>query len=530
MAQLNINTCTTRQLTNLQGIARPLAEAIIELRYRNNGIQRMDELLELPGMTRTKYQILCRRFCLAVQPLVLGFTKGRIFSKIPASSTEFICQGQSVRSKRDERPEPAGPAWRLEGQEQEGPLSLPTFKDKTSTDHNDKPLSNPRFGHTIHSKECSKKNQGRAPGVHLSQSHQAQAQCRPYPNKIAWSNDVKDTFPHLGGHTFTGQEPAVTLRATTSGDNINFSCTIDKRLLANPVQPYPDASQEWTLANHSYDMAITKVATENNTPPCQKEKLKRRPRSEGMHSSRSSLGEEYPGSGKPAAMAKDGELCWAACREPSVSTVVASTKTASSSGPDVCVLSTENLLLYDRRNRMTVRERRVYIEQWLRHVHDTFFEMMKPCSDIPSLEKNTPRIITKQRRQNPPLMIGPSARLNHRRDHFQLHHSVELKKRCWRKTPNQPLAARLTKSATAPDEDVVTDSHTDPINILHTRAVKSGLPSTNRLHGAQCVRGPDAVKIKHLINNYMKPRTEINNNVTDGLQNKVEIGRSIKLR
>ena len=52
----NLNTCTVEDFVeNIQGCSKELAEAIIQHRAKIGAFKKLDELLDVPGMTKAAY-------------------------------------------------------------------------------------------------------------------------------------------------------------------------------------------------------------------------------------------------------------------------------------------------------------------------------------------------------------------------------------------------------------------------------------------------------------------------------------------
>jgi competence protein ComEA len=57
-ARLDVNAATVEQLENLPGMNRQRAETIVRIRERNGPYRRVEEIRQLPGITKRQYERL----------------------------------------------------------------------------------------------------------------------------------------------------------------------------------------------------------------------------------------------------------------------------------------------------------------------------------------------------------------------------------------------------------------------------------------------------------------------------------------
>jgi competence protein ComEA len=55
---INLNTATVKELESLPGIGPALARRIVDFREKRRGFKRVEELLEVPGISERKWKMI----------------------------------------------------------------------------------------------------------------------------------------------------------------------------------------------------------------------------------------------------------------------------------------------------------------------------------------------------------------------------------------------------------------------------------------------------------------------------------------
>ena len=229
----DLNWCTVRHFTTIPGIDQAVANAIVRYRRTNGSFKYFDELWRVSGMNRSKYQILRRHF------RVPGERPPPVGSKLPyarmtltESMMDFVCQGQSFTSPRDmAHPPPHPQKPKAKDAVMPGSVTLNPAKGRRDeavpmeTDHmrQDAALTSPQQIQPLPLKR------------RLQSAEVDQRLLRAAERKLCARK--KQTQLELSKSKSAGSQPrkpSFVLRTSPSGNNINLSCTIDKRILKQP--------------------------------------------------------------------------------------------------------------------------------------------------------------------------------------------------------------------------------------------------------------------------------------------------------
>ena len=210
-------------------------------------------------MNRSTVQLLAKHFRISIpKPVILNAKTPQARLSLTESMIDFVCKGQSVTgSGHDMRTPEAVPS----GTTRNGTrYRIPSKDDKATHSKDDLPMrvkitkkSSSNIGNGKKNSSREKVNgrpaQKSAPierEISKSQTEARHKSANPFASnkyKIAKGNqpDQQESQAILDGTNLEEQDPgsqnqpAITLVTTPSGNNINFSCTIDKRFLKHPT-------------------------------------------------------------------------------------------------------------------------------------------------------------------------------------------------------------------------------------------------------------------------------------------------------
>lgn len=255
MAQVDVNTCNARQLSAIPGIQKQLATAIIRWRQEHGHINMMEDLWHVDGMNRSKFQILRRHFCVGEgESGVVPVGESPVgYVRTPGS---FLCQGQSVHGdglrlhadKSDERS--ASPRRSIKHRltntgSQYSSCEELKKKSCRSAVITGQSINTPRSSITssnhINSKSHSPRRSAQAPhkGALLDSTMEQDPPAveDQVPRRCITSLGHRPPTQDSLKEQVASDKPGFVLQPSVSGNNINVTCTIDKRLLSNLKGP-----------------------------------------------------------------------------------------------------------------------------------------------------------------------------------------------------------------------------------------------------------------------------------------------------
>jgi len=255
MAAVDVNTCNARQLSAIPGIQKQLATAIIRWRQEHGQINMMEDLWHVDGMNRSKFQILRRHFYAGEGESGIMQAGETPVGYVRAPSS-FMCQGQSVHGdgirlqteKSDERsvsPRRSIKHRLTNSGSQYSSCEELKKKSCRSAILTGQSINTPRSSITssnhVNSKTLSPRRTSLPKGSLLDTTMEQEPPA------------VEDQVPQRCvtslGHRAQQQQnlmelkeqvadkPGFVLQPSESGNNINVTCTIDKRLLSNLKGP-----------------------------------------------------------------------------------------------------------------------------------------------------------------------------------------------------------------------------------------------------------------------------------------------------
>ena len=357
---------------------------------------------------------------MAAQPAVLGIHNPRVSSSLCLAQsiglTQFVCQGNSIstRSSRagpypnreqDEgvhqvaRPSPtetcSGHEAPKEGEgrahrQKERPTKARAAKENTGPPSDKMKLYKYNRGM---SNAATNGSQWSRIGIRSSNA------VRVRDNQVPMaSHPVEQTLPEtVTDSRVSPNDTSLTLRPSASGNNINLSCTIDRRLFVGRGQEQrSDVGLRWSLvANRpkttgpSSDMfAIDAVANENDTVfKAVKSNHSSENAPEEVHS-KDSIPDEGIDSGRISPKITNvGVNVRRFLSQNTPSYTPNETFHSVSAPPDLPRLSNETMLLFDHHSRLSDSERRQLIEAWIGDVNDA--RCMHYTSAPPPSERTT---------------------------------------------------------------------------------------------------------------------------------------------
>lgn len=391
MAQLDLNACCARQLSAIPGIEKHLADAVIRYRQAHGGrIQYMEELWKVDGVNRAKFQILKRHF------QITGDIETIAPQHIRRSTTSFICKGQSVTGEGGLQQAATGNALRIITSEltklndDDGGsnmirrpvkhrlphaagfsrpkdednkracrsctsaavvtgrgLSTPRNSQLTQSMLKQQPLiqMNPstnnghqnmlgRRSFSPGDTELYEPKTQRTPSVYAQ---------RPKATEII---DGVDVAAHHGA-----DKPGFTLQPSASGNNINVTCTIDKRLLSNLQAPVAIHLQK----NPVEDFPVTSsmLPSRQHCVLCNEAAQKSLVQDKGC----THLGKDYNTTSDYVTAAQ-------------ATSSSADSGKVSSEASVVNSLNLENMLRFDRLHRTNAEEKIQHMETWVTEVNE----------------------------------------------------------------------------------------------------------------------------------------------------------------
>lgn len=270
MAQVDVNTCNAQQLTAIPGIEKQLATAIVRWRQDHGAIDHMEDLWHVDGMNRSKFQILRRHFCVAQQPQQqqqqqeevpgTGAPAGDNPRCMRTSPGSFLCQGQSVHGgdglrmhvdKADQRSSsPRRSVKHRLPQHGSQYSSCEELKKKTCRSQaiiTGQNINTPRSSITS-SNHISKTHSPRRTDI-IQQLHRSSLDATMEQDPPAVEDQLTRRSTTSRSYAprnqedlaalkdLTADKPGFVLQPSVSGNNINVTCTIDKRLLSNLKGP-----------------------------------------------------------------------------------------------------------------------------------------------------------------------------------------------------------------------------------------------------------------------------------------------------
>ncbi len=415
----DINACTSRQLTVLPGIDKRLSDNIVFYRQKHGGFKHFDELWKVSGMTRSKMKLLKRHWCVPGQkPLVAGGVLPYAKLSLDESMMDFVCRGKSLPSQ-DADPEEAEPEYRRrsarprDSAKRRDARQSRALERKPRPDKNDASISPTRQNSKVNvpsgenleaecsgirqvvcSKELSKSKADKKPveeekyleDLELLQSF------APHRVRQAWDESG-------GGGGVSGSkakpQPTVTIETSASDNNVKFSCTIDKRLLRHQTsmalqldelmmgqnadnngekqrekpngKPAAEPLSSPMTQPHDQRYLVKDVIFPPNTPrspddkPGDSKSNDKESCSGGKSEEKAREKADVPRQQAPAELPSLDQKDQAA---PLV------TQPKADHFQTVAHLTRENILLHERRNRVSDDEKRQIIECWVSDVND----------------------------------------------------------------------------------------------------------------------------------------------------------------
>lgn len=376
----DVNWCTARHFTTIPGIDQGVANAIVRYRRTHGSFKYFDELWRVSGMNRSKFQILRRHFKVpGERPPPVGAKLPYARLALTESMMDYVCQGQSLASPRALTSQRSTPnaKWKARLRQDE---PMETDADRTlasSQQISSTPVK--RF----HSAEVDERLLSLAEKKLRAKRRQADAE-HSKQNKSAGSQP---------------RNPSFMLRTSPSGNNINFTCTIDKRILKQPADPaapgtatYQDNMPQLndTIDNYAAVSTTRSAAArrimedldDNNLKLCDlvnqsafviqptRAKQNASPGADkhdsSSHSDYETAEAAYQWKSPLYQMNSSGEL-------PSIHQHSHSHSQKDSDGVSVSScshqLTRENLLIHEKNNTLSSKDRRSYISDWIDEVN-----------------------------------------------------------------------------------------------------------------------------------------------------------------
>ena len=247
---LDINYCSSRQLTSLPGIDRRLADNITRHRHDRGRFRHIDDLWTVSGMNRPRFQLIKRHFKVCAEHKAETTPKLSL-ARLPLNSSmvDFVCKGQSVSNEkiRTNRSPVFRPSLNISHCEATGAtrtgkryrLPSDTESKTRATNQRAAPQSRSRGSRLGRSKTVSPPVKPTSANTEAKGTDKTD---KPPKGRVVEKNSneilpskappADDTTAQYGG---SSPKPSFTLKTSPSGNNINFTCTIDKRLMGYPT-------------------------------------------------------------------------------------------------------------------------------------------------------------------------------------------------------------------------------------------------------------------------------------------------------
>jgi len=359
---VDLNSCTTRQLAAIPGVQKQLATAIIRWRQQNGVIKFMDDLWNIDGMNRSKFQILSRHFYVASNHTggengfqsAAGVGDSQHGCLRPAAQNSFLCKGQSVhgdgirvstenKNDADQRSRRSEVKHRLTQSHDQCHKSREDLKKKTccrSAVITGQSISTPRSSITSNPvnktalprssprKSACKNSLDTALTTDPPAVEDQQEEQPSWRQSMSYTAATTAPPKHQAQQsTVAADKPGFVLQPSESGNNINLTCTIDKRLLSNLNGPVSIGPADSDHAAPQKPETLRSLVDKMN--------------SRDMHAT-----SDY------ATLTSDS------CK-----------LTVADEGSQVNSLNLENLLRFDRCNRTSFEERMNIVSTWVDDVN-----------------------------------------------------------------------------------------------------------------------------------------------------------------
>lgn len=225
MKHHDLNQCSTRQLMCIPGIEKGLADNVIKYKRTYGHFKKFDDIINVPGMNHSKYQLLRRNFRVyGERPTTVG-TKFPNTPRVPLSLTE------SIRMKGQP------PVMPIVGKVNNG-NKKPDYvqksvhystEDQTDQSHTAHIPTAVNRAATAEVRKSSPNNVITTGTKSLGSSHAKSRQADTGYSTTQESSVAMTKFGRTAGEYKPMQ--GITLSTTQKGHNINLSCTIDTRIL-----------------------------------------------------------------------------------------------------------------------------------------------------------------------------------------------------------------------------------------------------------------------------------------------------------
>lgn len=327
----DINSSTAGQICLIPGLGQYLAEKICQYRTLHGHFKQINDLWKVNGVNRSNYQILKRHFVVSSPVCIAPSSSKKEHARISLSNSimNFVCQGSSVCPKSAKKSSYTGIIGNTGGTLSGLQVRLvPSGTTRNGTRYRIKPEF-PAAARKVssHKKEVKSAPQLRKDtpikkyGNYIDACLETDLRAHRSKTETSANTDVDNETKRLANKT--EKCPRISLETSPSGNNINFTCSIDKRLLNNPA----------SMAIHFDDYG-------------------------------------HPIASK-APITTDINYSTAAVLNPQISShspFAMNTIESTSGATGVCVLSQENMLLYDRKHKQNSVQKRQSISTWVGEV------------------------------------------------------------------------------------------------------------------------------------------------------------------
>ena len=408
MASVDLNTCSVRQLTAIPGLQKPLADAILRYRENKGGeFRNIDELWRVDGMTRPKFQILKRHFSVhdnSTDPRSPHSSPHT--ARLARTAASFICKGQSVTASDGKHPPvPPGLTPRTSSpgsKTYEDFRPLARHRLQTRTARGQRHEAKGRVYSGVTGKQIYKKvnanNVSKETARALANGHKnilgnrtlgmqgalrrprrpdrrpdsKRINCRDNQRKINVPMAETQGSGYYDSEDISGaiqaSQHAFVLQPSASGNNINVTCTIEKRLLDNLNAPVAIRVQK----------SSTKLPRDDKRSPHEHVAdtlFGAAPSEHCIHCHQQRSVEALKGKDCPH------ETSDYATGPPHSSNHQPSSdsgKVTNESNSIIYSLNVENLLRFDRMNRCMNGDKLQTMQEWVKDVNDSCLPYTKP--------------------------------------------------------------------------------------------------------------------------------------------------------